>query len=135
MTEKKCAYCAMMIPNEANICPHCRKPQGVSLGVKFFLGVLFIIVVAYTLNIISKENKARSVGSMRGASVAIPSREMPSDEQIYREFERCMNNAMAHAKAGRTLDARDASVICMSSLDKFGKEQWKKAVDLYFSTH
>jgi hypothetical protein len=28
--EKKCKHCAMMIPDEAKVCPHCRKAQGTS---------------------------------------------------------------------------------------------------------
>ena len=31
--EKKCKFCAMMIPKEASICPHCRKRQGILLGI------------------------------------------------------------------------------------------------------
>lgn len=41
--EKKCKYCAMMIPKEASICPHCRKQQGTSTGVKI-LAVIFILI-------------------------------------------------------------------------------------------
>jgi hypothetical protein len=41
--EKKCKYCAMMIPKEASICPHCRKRQGTSTGVKI-LAVIFILI-------------------------------------------------------------------------------------------
>ena len=42
--EKKCKHCAMMIPQEASICPHCRKKQGTSTGVKI-LAVIFILIV------------------------------------------------------------------------------------------
>lgn len=28
--QKKCKHCAMMIPKEAKICPHCRKKQGIN---------------------------------------------------------------------------------------------------------
>ncbi len=28
--EKKCRHCAMMIPKEAKVCPHCRKKQGIN---------------------------------------------------------------------------------------------------------
>jgi hypothetical protein len=43
MAEKKCRYCARMIPQEAKVCPHCRKRQGTSTGVKV-LAVIFILI-------------------------------------------------------------------------------------------
>lgn len=45
MTEKKCKYCAMIIPKEAKICPHCRKRQGWTLPAKFGLAILILIVI------------------------------------------------------------------------------------------
>lgn len=45
MVEKKCRYCAMMIPKEAKICPHCRKRQGWTLPAKIVLGFIFFIVL------------------------------------------------------------------------------------------
>lgn len=41
MSDKKCKYCAMLIPADAKICPYCRKKQGWSLTAKI-LAVLFI---------------------------------------------------------------------------------------------
>lgn len=49
MEEKKCKHCAMMIPKEAKVCPHCRKKQGTSLAV----GCLAIIVIIIFIGIIS----------------------------------------------------------------------------------
>lgn len=40
-TEKKCRYCAMMIPKEARICPHCRKNQP-----SLFKSIMAIIAIA-----------------------------------------------------------------------------------------
>jgi len=43
--EKKCRHCAMMIPKEAKVCPHCRKTQGTSTFVwvlAIFFGLIFI---------------------------------------------------------------------------------------------
>lgn len=58
MEEKKCKYCAMMIPKEAKICPHCRKKQGMSLLVKFALGFIgFILLVGNFPSFIGDKNK------------------------------------------------------------------------------
>ena len=45
--EKKCSYCAMMIPKEANVCPHCRKKMPISSAAGF------IIIIISTIAIIS----------------------------------------------------------------------------------
>lgn len=41
--EKKCRHCAMMIPKEAKICPHCRKKQETSIVV-WILALIFIFI-------------------------------------------------------------------------------------------
>jgi hypothetical protein len=48
--EKKCKYCAMMIPGKAWICPHCRKNQGPGLLVKSLAGLFLLVVFAVFLN-------------------------------------------------------------------------------------
>ena len=45
--EKKCKYCAMMIPKEAKYCPHCRKRQGTSTGVKILAVLLFLFLIGF----------------------------------------------------------------------------------------
>ena len=45
--EKKCSYCAMMIPKEAKVCPHCRKKMPISSAAGF------IIIIISTIAIIS----------------------------------------------------------------------------------
>lgn len=45
-TEKKCRYCAMMIPKEAKVCPHCRKTFGLSGAAKIFLTIFIIGILA-----------------------------------------------------------------------------------------
>jgi hypothetical protein len=55
MEEKKCKYCAMMIPKEASICPHCRKPQGWTRSAKAFMGFLIFLVIAYAIGSIGNK--------------------------------------------------------------------------------
>ncbi len=61
MAEKKCKSCAMMIPKEAKICPHCRKRQGLTILKVFgyFLVILFFIGILSTIigEIKSTKNK------------------------------------------------------------------------------
>jgi hypothetical protein len=57
MAEKKCRYCAMMIPKEAKICPHCRKRLGWTWPAKIFLGFIIFTVIG----IIASQNKNSSV--------------------------------------------------------------------------
>ncbi len=46
MAEKKCRYCAMTIPKEAKVCPHCRKRQGWTLPTKIFMGFLILVALS-----------------------------------------------------------------------------------------
>lgn len=46
--EKQCKYCAMMIPREAKICPHCRKQQAVlTTGAKILLVIIVLSVIPF----------------------------------------------------------------------------------------
>jgi hypothetical protein len=45
MAEKKCKHCAMMIPKDAKICPHCRKKLGWTLPAKIVLGLIVLGVI------------------------------------------------------------------------------------------
>lgn len=47
--KKKCHKCAMMIPKEASICPHCRKTQGMTLTTKLFLALIAVAILANIL--------------------------------------------------------------------------------------
>lgn len=65
MVEKKCKYCAMMIPKEATICPHCRRRQGMSGGFKFFLGlILFFTVMAIISSLVNSGKNTNKSGSV-----------------------------------------------------------------------
>lgn len=45
MAEKKCPHCATMIPEEAKICPNCRKKQGTNWIVWVFLGLIVLYAI------------------------------------------------------------------------------------------
>ena len=46
MDEQKCKYCAMMIPKDAKICPHCRKQLVWSLPAKIFIGFIALVIIS-----------------------------------------------------------------------------------------
>lgn len=56
MAEKKCKHCAMMIPKEAKICPHCRKKQGVSFIVGAFIVIIGIFIFTGIITNISNKS-------------------------------------------------------------------------------
>jgi hypothetical protein len=57
--EKKCKYCAMMIPKEAKICPHCRKKQGISLLGKIVIGLFLLVLFSIFVSEIGKQPAQR----------------------------------------------------------------------------
>ncbi len=60
--EKKCRYCAMMIPQEASICPHCRKRLKTSLLTKIMAGFFILAFVGYCQGqLISSRNSTPSI--------------------------------------------------------------------------
>lgn len=65
--EKKCKYCAMMIPKEASICPHCRKQQGTSTGVKILTVIFILMGIGMCQSLTS--NKGGTGGSAPSVSV------------------------------------------------------------------
>lgn len=44
---KKCKYCAMMIPKEAKICPHCRKKMPMSAPKIIIISVIGFLLIWY----------------------------------------------------------------------------------------
>lgn len=59
--EKKCKHCAMMIPKDAKVCPHCRKRQSVSFLSVFIFIVFVLLVYSFVMTAISMTDKV-SVG-------------------------------------------------------------------------
>ena len=56
MATKKCKSCAMEIPSEAKICPHCRTKQGITAWHLF----LILIVVVIAAGVLSKNKSTDS---------------------------------------------------------------------------
>jgi hypothetical protein len=48
--EKKCKYCAMMIPEKAEICPYCRKRLKTSFITNAIIAIILIFGVIYYFN-------------------------------------------------------------------------------------
>ena len=59
--EKKCKHCATMIPEDAKVCPHCRKRQSVSFLSVFIFIVFVLLVYSFVMTAISMTDKV-SVG-------------------------------------------------------------------------
>jgi len=51
--EKKCRYCAMMIPKEAKICPHCRKKQKEPVSSSLLIIIALIAAIGIISNLVS----------------------------------------------------------------------------------
>lgn len=65
--EKKCRHCAMMIPEDAKICPYCRKSQGTSTGVKILAGIFILIGLGMCQSITSIKETSRPVSSINNS--------------------------------------------------------------------
>jgi hypothetical protein len=123
--EKKCTYCAMMIPKEAKICPHCHKKMPLSGGV-----VLTVILVSsfFIIWAIGSGSKSPPRTPPAGSDPATA-----TDDQIYREYEICMNGAKK-TLADDKLKGQEMVVNCYGQLKKYGEERAKKAFKLYFDS-
>jgi len=60
MEEKKCKYCTVTIPEEAKICPNCKKPQGTSTGVKILAAIFILMGIGMCQNLTSTKEPPRS---------------------------------------------------------------------------
>ena len=120
--EKKCSYCAMMIPKEAKICPHCRK--------KMPLKVSTLIITAFVIF---------GIGTCMVMTTPTPMPRTPpidsdtasaTHEQIYRQYEICMNEANKTLNDDKIKGQNDV-VICFAQLQKYGAKETKKTFKEY----
>ncbi len=54
--QKKCKHCAMMVPKEASICPHCRKRIKTSLFTKIIAGFFILVFIGYCQGVSNKSS-------------------------------------------------------------------------------
>ena len=54
--QKKCNYCAMMIPGDAEICPHCRKRLKTSFTTKTIMAIIAVLGIVYFCSVPSFES-------------------------------------------------------------------------------
>lgn len=131
MIDKKCRHCAMIIPGEAKICPHCRKVQGWTLSAKIFAGFLLFVLFNITITNLSKQPPpARQAPSSIaksevGASTEvkpvnntaihnIPKKDGTYDdrendlEELCKDWFFYRNKILEYSRAGKTEKAADA---------------------------
>lgn len=121
--EKKCKYCAMMIPKEAKICPYCRKKMPISRAV----GLIIIVVFSFII-ILSMSSQPHTTPSTPPIG---SDPKVATDAQIYREFEICMNDAMKTVDENK-LKGQDMATGCFAQLQKYGDNRAKKAFATYY---
>lgn len=119
MTEfKKCTYCAMDIPKEAKICPHCRKKMPIPGGVALF------VIIAATIIIVMAISSAPKTSSRTPAPDSDPA--TATYQQVFREYEICMN-ASKELLANDKQRGQEKATRCFMKLQTYGQEKAKKA--------
>lgn len=79
--EKKCRYCAMMIPKEAKICPHCRKTLGWTWPAKIVLALIVFGAIGSLMGKGSQETTHKPTAKPAAQIISITS------EQLYKEYD------------------------------------------------
>lgn len=120
--EKKCKYCAMMIPKEAKICPHCRKKLTSSWGCMAAIIIFAFIMIWFAAMQTPSTPRTPPVNSDPSTA---------TDAQIYREFEICMNLAKKTVDDDKQVGQAIAAK-CMMRLAKYGDKRAQKAFATYF---
>ncbi|MBA4391172.1 MAG: hypothetical protein C0399_09555 [Syntrophus sp. (in: bacteria)] len=141
--EKKCKYCAMMIPTEAKICPHCRKQQGTSFAVKALAVFFVLFVIGIIVNSLSSNGPSGGSSSnaptvpnktpmVNNPATATGADSYSEEDRIYREFEVCMNESKKIIDENK-LEGQRISSGCFMQLKKYDKKKAKRAFDMYFN--
>lgn len=80
--EKKCRYCAMMIPKNAKICPHCRKALGWTWPAKIVVGLFVLGMIGAFMG----KNNQDAPQAPKPATKPVEIISITS-EQLYKEYE------------------------------------------------
>jgi len=75
--EKKCRYCAMMIPKDAKICPHCRKKFGWTWPAKIVMGLLALGIIGSFVGKQGTDTKA--VAPVKSTSIPASAKKAAND--------------------------------------------------------
>jgi len=94
MVEKKCKHCAMMIPKEAKICPHCRKRQGMGLFAKIIIGVFGFLVLA---GVIGRLIDSSSVEQKKERASQVLAKRKALQPQTEKVINKLMQTGMIHS--------------------------------------
>lgn len=121
--EKKCHYCAMMIPKEAKICPHCRKKMPISGMTGLVIIIICTVIIVWALS--------SGTPTTPRTPPAGSDPQTATDDQIYREYEICMNDAKKTLPDDK-LKGQEMVVNCYAQLKKYGDKRAKKAFKSYF---
>ena len=120
--EKKCHYCAMIIPKEAKICPHCRKKMPLSAGAILAVIVISTFIIVWAIS--SSQNTPSETPPVGSDPVTV------SDDQVYRQYEICMNNAKQTLTNDKN-KGQEMVVLCYAQLKKYGDKKTKKIFKEY----
>lgn len=81
--EKKCKHCAMMIPRDAKICPHCREKLGLTWPVKIFLALIVVGIFGAFIG----NNTNSTSSAQKEAERPVVEAISITAEQLYKEYE------------------------------------------------
>ncbi|MCX5825332.1 MAG: hypothetical protein NTY86_18020 [Deltaproteobacteria bacterium] len=125
MALKKCKECDKEISTDAKVCPQCGKPQ--PKRSPWGCAIVAVIAVIIFMFAISNQSPTTPRTPPVGSDPATA-----TDEQIYREFEVCMNEAKKTVGDDK-LKGQAIAGNCMLGLKKYGDKRAQKAFKLYFN--
>lgn len=90
MEEKKCKHCAMQIPAEAKICPHCRKKQGGRFGI--VKGIIGLIGLLFLMSFCSQFNSYKERAEEIKAENQSSTNDKPNELTVSKETSKSKKN-------------------------------------------
>jgi len=96
-----------------------------------FSFIACVLILALWIIYFSPGSRDAAITPKVASEVAKQSIVNITDDQIYREFERCMNSAKRQIGDDK-LEARRQAAFCMVQLAKYGDRRAKRAFNIYF---